>query len=390
MTGWHARVHRHRARLPSGFSVIELMIAMVIGLVLMTGLISVFLANNQSARLNQAIGNIQEDARFALETIARDIRMAGFQGCTEAADYPLNVIAIDAPIDDTSVGLNSSFIWLSKAVSATNWVPDIPWGSSFSPPTSYPAVTGTDVLALQLGDANAYSMDVPVGVTSANAAGLIQIEADPEDVNISTGDLAMISDCQGGDLFHVTDTTAVGSSALQIAHSAGSSTNSSDDLTRAYGTSDTLLRQTMVMRFNANIYYVGDTGLVNVSGDAISALYLQSYPFDTSNPPVELAQGVEQLAISFTQVDDTGNVRNVSAGDTAFEPASVQAVRIGLLLSSYELVANDNDTKTYNIAGQSVVPAGSVATGDFTHAADRRMRLAFNTTVKVRNTRTQQ
>ena len=373
-----------------GFSIIELMIALAVGLVLITGMISVFVANNQTANLNQALASLQEDARFALETIGRDVRMTGFQGCTTASEDILNVIASDAPLDDYTVGLAESSIWLSKAVSATSWLPELPWGSGFSPPTTNAAVTGTDILALQFGDPIVYSLDAAVGVSSPSVSGVIQIKASPEEVNIAEGDLAIISDCQAGDLFYVTETTPVDSIAVQLEHKKAGSRNSSGALTQIYGDTAALLRQVMVMRFNANIYYVGDTGLKNRRGDAISSLYLQTYPFDSSNPPVELVQSVEQLAVTFTQVDDEGNLRNVSVGDSTFNSAQVQAVRIGVLLASYDPITDSNDSKTYTIAGQTVVPAANAPSGATTHAGDRRLRLAFNTTIKVRNTRTRE
>lgn len=65
----------------SGFSLIELMIAMVLGLVVISGVVSVFLASQQSYRTNQALGDVQDGSRMAFELMARDIRDAGLTGC---------------------------------------------------------------------------------------------------------------------------------------------------------------------------------------------------------------------------------------------------------------------------------------------------------------------
>jgi type IV pilus assembly protein PilW len=62
-----------------GFSLIELMIAMVLGLLLMAGVINIFLASNQTYRLQDAMFRMQESGRFALSTILKDARDAGFQ-----------------------------------------------------------------------------------------------------------------------------------------------------------------------------------------------------------------------------------------------------------------------------------------------------------------------
>lgn len=64
--------------LQTGFSIIELMISLVLGLLLMTGVIQVFLSSRQTYATNEAIARQQENGRFALEFIARSARMAGY------------------------------------------------------------------------------------------------------------------------------------------------------------------------------------------------------------------------------------------------------------------------------------------------------------------------
>lgn len=62
----------------SGFSLIELMIALAIGMFVVLGAIQVFLANQASLRLTDGLAKVQENGRFALELMSRDIRMAGY------------------------------------------------------------------------------------------------------------------------------------------------------------------------------------------------------------------------------------------------------------------------------------------------------------------------
>ena len=63
----------------SGFALIELLIAMVLGLLLMTGAIQVMLSSKQTFRANEDMSRIQENGRFALDLLIRDVRMAGFR-----------------------------------------------------------------------------------------------------------------------------------------------------------------------------------------------------------------------------------------------------------------------------------------------------------------------
>ncbi len=54
-----------------GLSLVELMVALVLGLVLMTGIIQVFLSSRQTYASNEAMARMQENGRFALEFISR-------------------------------------------------------------------------------------------------------------------------------------------------------------------------------------------------------------------------------------------------------------------------------------------------------------------------------
>jgi len=60
-----------------GFSVVELMIAMLLSLLLSVAVISVFVNNSYSFRQDDNIARMQDDARHALREIAFDISMAG-------------------------------------------------------------------------------------------------------------------------------------------------------------------------------------------------------------------------------------------------------------------------------------------------------------------------
>lgn len=79
-----------------GFSLVELMIAMLLGLILMIGVINVFLSSSQTYRLQEAMFRVQESGRFALDIMARDLRDAGFQNVIPA--LPSRIIFRDLSI----------------------------------------------------------------------------------------------------------------------------------------------------------------------------------------------------------------------------------------------------------------------------------------------------
>ena len=58
----------------TGLSLIELMIAMVLGLMIMAGVASIFSANSQINRSAQNVSRVQESARTVFEMIGRDLR----------------------------------------------------------------------------------------------------------------------------------------------------------------------------------------------------------------------------------------------------------------------------------------------------------------------------
>ena len=60
-----------------GFTLIELMIAMVIGLILMLGIASIFVNTTNNIRLQRGIANIQDSGRISYDFLKHDIAEAG-------------------------------------------------------------------------------------------------------------------------------------------------------------------------------------------------------------------------------------------------------------------------------------------------------------------------
>lgn len=365
---------RGAASRAGGFSLVELLVAMTLGLILISSVVAVFAGNRRSAELNAAMADLQEGARFALNAIARDVRMSGFQGCLDVNSGTVTIRANDAPTTNLRATSTSG----SVVTSATDWNPDPLPG--FTEPTTNPAIAGTHTLQVQFGSAETSLLAAQMvdGAGFASPSGPLVLA---QDIGLAAGDLAIVANCDVGDLFTVTEVSANG---LSVKHAA--SANSSGNLTRSYGDAQTI-DQTRVMGLSSNVYYVGDTGETNDSGDPIHALYRQSLPYgDPANPPVELIDGVENLRIAFgiRQADDS--LRYVAADDALYDPARVESLRVGILMSSWEAIANDEDSNTYTLAGQAIVASDDTSVVD-RHPRDRRLRLAFNTTIKVRNRR---
>ena len=96
-----------------GVTLVELMVAVVIGLLLMLGVIQVYLTSKQSYNAQAELARMQESGRFAMDLITRDLRRAGYWGgnvdTTTIEGDPGRLV----PPDDTCVD--------------SNWATNITW-----------------------------------------------------------------------------------------------------------------------------------------------------------------------------------------------------------------------------------------------------------------------
>lgn len=67
-----------------GMSLVELMVAITVGLILTAGVIQLFVTNKHAYRLQEGMLDMQENARYSLQTLSYDLRMAGHWGGVES------------------------------------------------------------------------------------------------------------------------------------------------------------------------------------------------------------------------------------------------------------------------------------------------------------------
>ena len=94
-----------------GFGLIELMIALTLGLLVVAGTLQIFISAKSTYQSQSSAAGIQEDARYLLSKMVQEIRMVGMFGClatitdkSTAADFQAR---FDSPITFTRTGTTS-------------------------------------------------------------------------------------------------------------------------------------------------------------------------------------------------------------------------------------------------------------------------------------------
>ncbi len=91
----------HTPRREAGVGLIELMVALVIGLFLIMGAVTVLNQSRNTHRTAEKVARLQETGRLALSVIDTDLRQANFWGMGNRADYITNRVPIgQAPSSD--------------------------------------------------------------------------------------------------------------------------------------------------------------------------------------------------------------------------------------------------------------------------------------------------
>ena len=374
-----------------GFTLVELMVGAVIGLFLIGGAISILVTSRQTYATVDDLSRIQENARFAIDLISRDIRMAGFFGCHDTIANVNNNLAGAATagqLFDTTFGVEglefAQGTWLPSAFAGAGGVGVIQtnngnnWGDAWSDP-----VNGTpDAITLRF----LLGQQITVNGAMATNAALVQIPGNP--VGLQSNDLVGVADCGAADVFQITNAAAP-TDASEIQHVIGGGgnpwDNTSGNLTRLYGTAGT----TIIGQFIAARYYIGrGMGPDNLAAtaDDIPSLFRRTY-LGGAAPGIiniELIEGVEDMQVTYgvdtvgdglpnTYIPANGNSGVVDL-TTIAGWQNVVAVRIGLLFSSPQQTGTDIDNIVRNVNGNN-----------FTAPGDRKRRRVFSMTIDVRN-----
>lgn len=114
-----------------GLSLVELMVAMAIGIFLLAGAITVFGKTRDLYRTNDSAARLQETARYAMSTIEADLRMANYLGLMTRPDLVANGPLLDTanmPAVDPSYTLPADLSGYAATISSCGnmWAVKLP------------------------------------------------------------------------------------------------------------------------------------------------------------------------------------------------------------------------------------------------------------------------
>lgn len=317
------------SRKQSGFGLVELMVAMTIGLILLGGIGYVFIGSRGAFRTTDNLSRIQENARYALDMMSRDIRMAGYVGCGNIASMITNTIA-NPPVPPMTAG--NALLGYNNGAGWTN-------------PSSITRAAG-DVISVM----GAFSGGVNLTGNLAPQNANVQINANPD--GFETGDVLIVTNCVNADVFKATTVSSGGGTTITVNHSNSSN---SGNRVGTYG------KDAFVMRMNQYSYFIG----TNTAGNR--ALYRVGL----NGSAEELVEHVEDMQFRYgLDTNSDGAVDSYSSAPGTW--TQVVSVTVNLLMRS-----PDNNVAT---SAQSL-PFDNVTF----NAADRRLYQVYSATVAVRN-----
>lgn len=377
-------------RQTSGLSLIELMIAILIGLILLIGVIQVFAAARTAYQLSSGLARAQENGRFAIDYLQRDIRMAGHFGCVNDQARLQTAGNLTSHLVTTIPSLNFGMSiqgyeatstapanTITLASPAAGWSPTLPAYISNLSPAPMP---GSDIIVLRF----LASDGVPVtGITGT------QISVDPAKWSVLTNDgianpaLFGVGDCTYADVFQATSISA-GAGTITATASSGVNNTLPIDFASRYTASPS--GQTTLYRAESVVYYIGTRA--GAAGSSLYRMRFNTAAGGAATLPLaseELVEGVENMQLIYGR--DQGTVTNLTGNVTNFETANVLAatevewrrvgqVKIGLVVRSPDPAAA---TAPAVAAAQRVLGATYVA------PADARFRTTYESTIALRN-----
>lgn len=304
-----------------GFTFVELMISLTIGLIVLTAVFAIFIDSQSTYRLTENLNRTQENGRFAMFFLTEDIRKAKAMGCA-----PTNIVNhLNSPADYFVAGQNViGYTYTGSGNSPSDWTPNLP--GVFSAGDVEP---GTDVIAIT-GSSN-WSVAVTAPYMSTTS-GALHVEPNPD---LGQGDIIIVTDCVTADLFQITAPSDPGANGT-IVHSTGNNPipgNLTKDFSQIYGPGS------MIFKLVTKYYYIG-TG-----AGGSPALFILGGNNALVN--AELISDIEDLDAMYGQdTTNDGSVDTYDFADAVADWSKVNTVRVSVVARTPEKVSVNHDYRS--------------------------------------------
>lgn len=415
------RSYKNQNNSTQGFSLIELMVAMVIGLITLLALTNMFTNVSQMNISQNGLARLQENGRFLMLRLKNDIESIGHQPCASISMESPQLINNGFAVKPfyTTVELNNGlpnndnqlidpqYFFQGhecNAVGTCSPAIDIsPGGNPFGKIPSAGSTSGsrayaTDVLTMRILNSEGVLVDNESFDSTEN---IVKLSQDPttKPLSLESGDQIIIGNCYKT---IIANASTLADNKININGDAGLSNASmswasKNSMTQVYNyTKD----------FQTISYYVGLKTDPSRSDSLISSLYRVT----NDNNPTEVVEGVERFDVFYGVKLSDGKSAYLQADEmqTAFTPncvtppvppndlslenmnnnngclwRSVFAVRIHVLLNTiYNSSPNSDETYVYSVDG----PADQRPTTIPSNIDPRKMfRKEFTQTISLRS-----
>ncbi|GAA0693015.1 PilW family protein [Marinobacterium maritimum] len=349
-------------RRQAGFSLIELMIGLTIGLIILLGVVMVYISSIRSQTTSESLARVQESGRFASYFMAREVRQAGYIGsCPGNVNNLLNqgnghyvdaLFNLDSPIQG----------WANEAGDLSGHLPDYLRG---------------DVLLIKHA-ARSSHLKATAGA-GANAAA-IPIEGD--DSLVPQGSIILISDAYGCDLFQRANSGGNSNKGALSRGSGGTPGNIPPSTPWSHDYQDDV----EINRLTAVVFYIGQ----GLRGQPALKQYFVNPAAGSKKTPLGrdtvLVEGVEDMRLRFG-VDADGNGA-VDAGVDAYLPADKVTDWSQVVTVQISVLARSPGNAQQGASQALNWPFDSDEDGTLdpvAAASDGSLRSVFSTTVAIRN-----
>lgn len=356
-----------------GVSMIELMVALALGMMVVATIGYAYLGTKQNFKTLEAMSRMQESARYAFEAMSRDLRMAGFTGCS---------------YNTVTNTLNSTSTWYLDLLGTPLKGYDA--GDTF--PSGVSSVLRGDGLTVLRADNETEYL-----IASHNPSSAVLTLTTTHDID--DGAVLVATDCDHAAIFQASTTSKA---SKTITHNTGG-TVSPGNCTKGFGipasavdaarftpwsectTTPTLthcnpgstcdtngtaksMAGGKLLRLSAVTYHIR----ANAAGEP--ALYRQTLG-SSGTSAMEVAEGVEDMQLTYGQdTDGDGAVdqyRTTAAAVTDW--SQVLSVRVSLLMVSRATEAVTTEPQAYTYNGATTTPN------------DRLLRKVITTYIALRN-----